>query len=65
MMIFNRLGQKVFEKQDVPVNDKSQGWNGETQGQPPTTTAAYVYILEVVCKDGQEFSYKGMLMLVR
>jgi gliding motility-associated-like protein len=65
MMIFNRYGQKVFEKQNVPVNDPSQGWKGETGTQPPSGTAAYVYVLEVICKDGQEFSYKGTIMLVK
>ena len=65
LIIFNRFGQKVFEKKDVPVNDRSQGWNGDTGNQPPTGTAAYVYVMEVVCKDGQEFSYKGTVMLIR
>ena len=27
MMIFNRYGQTTFEKQNVPVNDRSQGWD--------------------------------------
>jgi len=65
MLIFNRYGQKVFEKQNVPVNDASQGWDGTTKGQPAAQTAAYVYVLEVICKDGQEFNYKGTVMLVK
>jgi len=65
MMIFNRYGQKVFERQNVPVNDRSQGWDGTTKGEPPAGTAAYVYVLDVVCKDGQEFSYKGTIMVVK
>jgi len=65
MLIFNRYGQTVFEKQNVPVNDAAQGWDGTNKGVPAGETAAYVYVLEVVCKDGQEFSYKGTVMLVR
>ena len=65
MLIFNRYGQTVFEKQNVPINDASQGWDGTNKGVPAGETAAYVYVLEVICKDGQEFSYKGTVMLVR
>jgi len=28
MMIFNRYAQTVFEKQNVTINDKSEGWGG-------------------------------------
>lgn len=28
MMIFNRYGQTFFEKQNVTINDKSEGWVG-------------------------------------
>ena len=65
MMIFNRYGQMVFEKQNVPVNDRSQGWDGTYKGVPAGETAAYVYVLDVICNDGQEFSYKGTIMLVK
>jgi hypothetical protein len=65
MLVFNRWGQTVFQKQNVPINEPSQGWDGTFNGQPPLTTAAYVYVLDVICKDGQEFSYKGTVMLVK
>ena len=65
MLIFNRYGQKVFEKQNVPINDPSQGWDGTNKGEPAGSTAAYVYVLDVICKDGQEFNYKGTIMVVK
>ncbi|MEO6455376.1 MAG: gliding motility-associated C-terminal domain-containing protein, partial [Ginsengibacter sp.] len=65
LQIFNRYGQKVFEKQNAPVNDPNYGWDGLVKGYPVEITSAFVYILEVICKDGQEFNMKGTLMLVR
>ncbi len=65
MMIFNLYGQTVFENQNVPVNDRSQSWDGTYKGLPAGETAAYVNVLDVISKDGQEFSYKGTIMLVK
>jgi gliding motility-associated-like protein len=65
MLVFDRWGRIVFQKQNVPINEPSQGWDGNFNGQPVLTTAAYVYVLDVICKDGQEFSYKGTIMVVK
>ena len=65
MVIFNRWGQKVFEKHNILVNDPTQGWDGKVNGMPADGTEAFVYVLEVVCKDGQKFNYKGTIMLIR
>jgi gliding motility-associated-like protein len=65
LMIFNRYGQMVFQRQQSPVNAPSQGWDGRVNGTIPSITENFVYVLEVLCKDGQEFSYKGNLLLIR
>jgi len=65
MVIFDRWGKKVFEKQQVPVNDPSQGWDGTVNGLAVGNTSAFVYIVDVICKDGQEFNIKGTIMVVK
>jgi gliding motility-associated-like protein len=65
ILIFDRWGKRVFERQNVPVNDPSFGWDGLVNGEPVDNTSAFVYILDVICKDGQEFNLRGTVMLVR
>jgi gliding motility-associated-like protein len=65
LSIFNRWGQLVFDKNNMPVNDESEGWDGSLNGIQPDKTGAYVYTMDVVCKDGQEFSYKGTILLIK
>jgi gliding motility-associated-like protein len=63
--IFSRWGDKVFERQNVPVNDPAYGWDGRIKNQLVTTSTAFVYTLELVCIDGQEFFFKGTVVLVQ
>lgn len=65
MIIFNRLGQKIFEKQNVPANDPSQGWNGEINGMPVGGNESFVYMVVVIDKDGKEITQKGTITVVR
>ncbi len=57
--IYNRLGQKVFESNNV-----SQGWDGRFKGvvQPMDV---YAYTLEVEFTDGTKVSKKGDITLIR
>jgi gliding motility-associated-like protein len=64
LLIFNRWGQKVFEKQNIPVNDANHGWDGLVNGLP-AEPAAFVYLLNVICDDGNEFSLKGTVLLIK
>lgn len=57
--IFNRWGEKVFE-----TTDQSRGWDGTYKGKP-ANPAVFVYQLEVVCGDGQEYFTKGNVTLIR
>jgi gliding motility-associated-like protein len=65
LMIFNRYGQLVFQRQQAPVNTAAAGWDGRVNGSIPSSTENFVYVLEVICKDGQAFNYKGNLILVK
>jgi gliding motility-associated-like protein len=58
-MIYNRLGQKVFE-----TNDRTQGWDGRFKGvvQPMDV---YAYTLDVEFTDGTRTTKKGDITLLR
>jgi gliding motility-associated-like protein len=58
-VIYNRLGQKVFES-----TDKNQGWDGRFKGvvQPMDV---YAYTLEVEFTDGTRTTRKGDITLIR
>lgn len=59
LIIFNRWGQKVFES-----SDQSVGWDGTFEGEllPPDV---YGYYLEVQCGDGETYTVKGNITLIR
>jgi gliding motility-associated-like protein len=62
--VFNRWGQKVFEKRNFTANDKSAGWNGTVNGQPASSDV-YVYSIEIICENSETVSFKGNVMLLR
>lgn len=64
LRIYNRLGQKVFEKQNFMANDPSAGWNGIINGEKAPQDV-YVYIIEFVCSNSNVVSYKGNVSLIR
>lgn len=58
-MIFNRWGEKVFE-----TNDQNVGWDGTYKGEL-LNTGVFVFRLEGKTYDGQGYSMKGNVTLVR
>ena len=58
-MIFNRWGEKVFETSDQKI-----GWDGTFNGEL-LNTAVFVYRLEGTTFDGNAFSQKGNITLIR
>jgi gliding motility-associated-like protein len=63
LVIFNRWGQKIFDRSNFSADDRSLCWNGTFNGQP-VETGTYVYFLEADCPEGS-FTKKGTLELVR
>ncbi len=58
--IFNRIGEKVFESNDINF-----GWDGNYKGKP-ADFGVYTYVLRVVFIDGYTPKfYKGTITLVR
>ena len=63
LRIFNRWGEVVFEKRDVPVNDPTAGWNGTFRGRQPMADV-YIYQAEVFCENGEVIKLNGNIALI-
>lgn len=62
--VFNRWGEKVFEKNNGNTNTYASGWNGMFKGvKAPMGT--YVYLIVVELQDGSTETYKGNITLIR
>ena len=64
MIIFDRWGGKVFEAQDIPVNDDQAGWDGTFRGKKMTPQVLVFYI-EVEFLDGEVVIVKGDVTLAK
>ncbi|WP_177192179.1 T9SS type B sorting domain-containing protein [Chitinophaga arvensicola] len=62
--VYNRLGNKVFEANNTPANDRSYGWDGSIKGQM-AGMGAYVYFATVEYLDGRTELVKGTITLIR
>lgn len=64
LRIFNRWGQLVFEKYGGIPNNASDGWNGLYNGKP-LNSDVYVYMMEILCENGNVVPIKGNVTLLR
>ncbi|NDC41454.1 MAG: PKD domain-containing protein, partial [Chitinophagia bacterium] len=64
MAVYNRWGELMFESNYVRSNDAGTGWDGSYKGEP-LPPDVYVYIIDVLCSTGEQFSFKGDISLVR
>jgi trimeric autotransporter adhesin len=62
--IFDRWGEKVFEKLDFPPNNPAFGWNGLHNGTL-MMPAAFAWTVEVEYYDGERELFFGDLNLIR
>ena len=63
-IVFNRAGEKIFEKSNFNINDAYAGWNGTFKGiEAPS--GVYVYMIEVECDTGDIFTSKNTVTLIR
>ena len=59
MVVYNRLGKVVFQSKEI-----TQGWDGTFNGKEATSDV-YVYTIELVDTQGNEFKTKGTFTLIR
>ena len=64
MVIYDRWGEKVFERNNFNPSDPASCWNGYFNGME-AATGGYVYFIEMQCPMGGVFSRKGTVMLLR
>jgi gliding motility-associated-like protein len=62
--VFNRWGEKIFEKQHILPNDRFAGWNGYYKGRP-AENGTYVYYIVLGLQDGTIEEKRGNITLVR
>ncbi|WP_343745415.1 PKD domain-containing protein [Chitinophaga sp.] len=62
--VFNRLGQEVFHRENIQVEDVNAGWNGTFNGQPQGSDV-YIYFVEAYCDANEFFRLKGNVTLLR
>jgi len=64
MHIYNRWGEKVFEKMNFLTNSYSNGWNGKYANKDQASDV-YIYVIELQCADGNKIVMKGNVSLLR
>ena len=64
LKIFSRWGQLVYSKENFFANDQGAGWNGKRSGLD-VSTDVYVYMIDLVCENGNIITLKGDIALVR
>lgn len=64
LFIFDRWGGLVFQRDNFPANDPSQGWNGKKNGTP-SSIGVYTFFTQVRTRDGLLREFKGDIHLMR
>ncbi|MEQ1797475.1 MAG: PKD domain-containing protein [Lacibacter sp.] len=65
IVVFNRWGNKVFERRNVKVDDPTASWDGIYMGYP-AEIGSYTYFTELICDTtGETFIRRGVVMLIR
>jgi gliding motility-associated-like protein len=63
-IVYNRWGQKVFERTNIDANTKELGWDGTFKGEPQGSDT-FVYTLEATCDNGETVFWKGDVTLIK
>ncbi|MBP6184837.1 MAG: gliding motility-associated C-terminal domain-containing protein [Saprospiraceae bacterium] len=64
LAIYDRWGNSLYFREDLNINDPSQGWDGLFRGRM-MDPGVYVYFFEVVFTDSSVRIFKGDVTLVR
>ncbi len=64
LAIFDRWGNALYTRSDLPINDPSAGWDG-TFRDDVMDPGVYIYVVEVEIIDGSVKLYKGDVTLTR
>lgn len=64
MRIYDRWGELLFERLNMPKNDPTAGWFGRARGKD-CMPGVYIYVMEVVMTDGTTQTLTGDVTVVR
>lgn len=64
LKIFSRWGQLIYTRENFFANDQTAGWNGKRSGLD-VSADVYVYMIDLVCENGNIITLKGDITLVR
>lgn len=64
LAVYDRWGNLMFSKENFPVNDPQQGWNGKISGRE-VVPGVYIWLAVVQLKDGNLETYSGDVTVVR
>lgn len=62
--VYSRWGELIFDRQNIPLNDPTYGWDGTYKGDP-LKPDVFVYVVRALCDDGQPVEIKGDISLIR
>jgi len=64
LVIYDRWGEKIFERSNFIASDRSSCWDGTYKGNP-APAGSYVYYAEMQCPAGGIITRKGSIVLIR
>jgi gliding motility-associated-like protein len=64
LAIFDRWGNALYSRADLPINDPSAGWDGHFRDKQ-MDPGVYIYVVEVEYQDGRIQLFKGDVTLVK
>lgn len=64
LAIYDRWGNSLYLREDLPINDPSVGWDGSFRGKD-MDPGVYVYVVEVELYNGKIEIYKGDVTIVK
>ncbi len=64
LTIYERWGEKVFLRENFPINQPEYGWNGEFRGSP-AIQGVYVWVAEVLLKNNKTIRLYGDVTVIR
>lgn len=64
LRIYDRWGNMVFVREQFPDSQPDLGWDGSFNGRP-MVPGVYVWVAEIVYKDGSEDALRGEVTVVR
>ncbi|MEM6726518.1 MAG: gliding motility-associated C-terminal domain-containing protein, partial [Bacteroidota bacterium] len=62
--VFDRWGELVYKRNNLDLNDGSQGWDGTFRDEP-MNPGVFTYVVIVEFDDRTRQTYKGTVTLIR